>query len=218
MYKLLCRHFCMSALLVTVLIGCSIGKPVSPEPIRAAPGPLDAIHTEKHPWGATGTVFDKARRERAMKGSAITRIGLEETSCYGLCPEYTVLYCRAGKAFYCGRANVEPLGCHEAEIEEELFMMLAGAMEEIGFFEMEHTYAAMVTDNPSVLVLGDMDGEEKVVRDYAESGPYRLWLLEYLLGDLVDRIDWRPMDARDTALTCPDPGKESKGRPVDAGG
>lgn len=85
MHKFLFRNLCILALLATSLIGCSIGKRLSPEPARAAQGPLDALHTEKYPWGATGTAFDGARRERAMNGSTITRIGLEETSCYGLC-------------------------------------------------------------------------------------------------------------------------------------
>ncbi len=192
MQYVMCRTL-LVCLLALVIFGCSHGA--KRDVISGGTGPLDTYHLERHPWGDDATIFGGPRSE-SLQGQGVEGVGLEMTSCYGFCPQFTVIFCVDGTAWYCGRANTEPLGCYTGKVPISEFKIVAAAMEDVGFFELDHTYADLKTDDSSALVAGLKEGRVVVVRDYAESAPPRLWLLEFLLGSMVDRVTWDPIDAK----------------------
>ena len=189
----------IALLLASLLAGCIGGTPKVQ--VSGTQGPLELLFRKDNSWYPDDSIYGPNRKS-SDQGASIESIGLEHTSCYGYCPEFTVLYCRSGVARYCGRASVEPIGCFRGNITVDEFNVLAGAMADIGFFELSHSYATTVTDEASVLILGEREEETKIVKDYAESGPPRLWLLAYLLESIIDRIAWEPTSLESMTLTC----------------
>ncbi len=187
----LCRFLSGSAVLLLCL-ACTTDR-YSTKARTAGRGPLEIYQEQDHPLGDE-TASVNGPRADSEQGKNIQAIGLELTSCYGYCPEFTALFCADGSAWYCGRANTNPLGCHSGSVTLDEYRIVAAAMDDIGYFEMNHTYVALETDESSVLVFGKRYNKIKMIRDYAESGPPRLWLLEFLLGAMVDRIHWSPSD------------------------
>jgi hypothetical protein len=48
----------------------------------------------------------------------------------------------------------------------------------------------MVTDNPTVYTTVVMDGKRKVVSNYANAGPTKLWAIEQLIDKLLLEAKW----------------------------
>ena len=161
-------------------------------------GKLEELHETSFPWGAEGTVFG----EQSRSEEPLDAISLEMTSCYGTCPAFTVLYCRDGSAWFCGYEHVDRIGCFKGQVGEDALMSMTLAVEEIGFFELAHTYAKFSTDQPSTLVYVRRGAESKIVRDYGDTGPRRLFLLSHFLDRIAQRIDWSPTSETRIDLSC----------------
>jgi hypothetical protein len=121
----------------------------------------------------------------------ITEIGIERTPCFGTCPVYVCIIRSDGTVRYRGEAHVERMGDWEAKIDPYRFHHLANFIAESGYVEMPDTFASNVTDGDTVFTSYVKNGRRKVFRNYASSGPSKLWALQELIDGLTIGASWR---------------------------
>jgi len=88
---------------------------------------------------------------------------LERTPCFGACPAFRIKIYRSGSATYEGRGNVERMGMHSGSVTPEMMEDLLTKAEGYGFFGMNDTYDAQVTDLPSTIIQVNSNGRMKKV-------------------------------------------------------
>lgn len=120
----------------------------------------------------------------------ITEIGLERTACFGSCPVYTVIFKNDGTVRYVGEANAEYKGERKGTIPVNKFNMLAHFIKDSNYMKLDSTYATMITDLPTVYTRVVMNGKEKVIKDYANAGPSKLWAIEQLIDMFAKQTTW----------------------------
>jgi hypothetical protein len=163
-------------------------NPAPPNPsFGGEPGPISKLYRGLEPEEA----YVPCDIESGAP-TGITEVALEETSCYGLCPTYTLILRADGSVSYLGQANVELKGERTGRIDPALFDQLARLAADIGFFSLEDFYACAVTDHPTTFVSLLRNGERKTIKHYAPeiSGPPRLRWFEDLIRAVVDRVEW----------------------------
>ena len=55
---------------------------------------------------------------------------------------------------------------------------------------MRDEYETSVTDNPTVYAYIVMSGKKKIIRNYANSGPTKLWAIQELIDKLLLEAEW----------------------------
>jgi Domain of unknown function (DUF6438)/Ankyrin repeats (3 copies) len=110
-------------------------------------------------------------------------ITLQRTTCFGTCPEYTVTLKDDGTVTYSGRQFVRTPGDHTWKIEAAAVRALAREMEAAGFFELQDTYTARMTDNPTTYTTLRIGSRTKKIQDYV-SGPPKLKDIEAKIDDV----------------------------------
>ena len=192
----------------TVHGGCRTGRNLNPgEPAVVAPGPLQLYYEE--------AVLDKAPSpdsrfdpwmDSDFAGSpgleGITEISLEMTECYGTCPAYTVTFYSDGRATFEGRSFIDPIGSYQAEIPTGYFRRLARAALDIGYFGLAETYEAPVTDMATVFTSIVQGDTRKIVMNYGNSGPSKLWLLEGQIEAARASLQWKPVASTGAPASC----------------
>lgn len=88
---------------------------------------------------------------------------LSRTPCFGRCKAYTITIQRTGEATYLGNSNVDRIGTWKGTVDQATMDKLAERAAEIGFYAMQDTYDANVTDLPSTIVRVNADGNDKKV-------------------------------------------------------
>jgi hypothetical protein len=126
----------------------------------------------------------------SFKTHGISEIGIERTPCYGKCPTYTLIVKSDGTLRYKGVANVERLGEYTGKIDQFRFEQLAQFIKDSDYMELDDAYTHMITDNPSVYTTVLMSGKRKTIRNYANSGPTKLWAIEQLIDELMVKAQW----------------------------
>ncbi len=138
----------------------------------------------------------------------ITEIGIERTPCFGSCPAYVCIVRSDGTVRYHGDAHAERVGDWEAKIDTYAFHQLANFIVDSAFLELPDTFASNVTDGSSVYTTFVSKGRRKVFRDYAGSGPPKLWALEQLIDGLSVGAAWKastaPMGKPESKKAAPD--------------
>jgi hypothetical protein len=124
------------------------------------------------------------------KNNGITEIGLERTPCFGTCPSYTVIIKSDGTFRYTGENYVARKGKHTGKVSQSAFNQLAQFMKESGFTQLQDSYSRTVTDNPTVFTTAVVDGKRKVVSNYANAGPTKLWVIEQVIDKLLLEATW----------------------------
>jgi hypothetical protein len=141
----------------------------------------------------TRTVITNKNGKHWIRGSidhGVTEIGVERTTCYGSCPEYTFIITSDGFCRYNG-GKFAPLGGYKTGLVPlDHFHRLARLVLEIQFSELDDTYTAMITDNPTVYTTAVINGKRKTISNYAQSGPSRLWALEQLIDAARSDVKW----------------------------
>jgi hypothetical protein len=178
--------------------GCRTARiPIQEEPAVVEPGPLQLYYEEavldKSP--SPDSRFDPWLESESMDTpdfDGITEISLEMTECYGTCPAYTVTFYSDGRATFEGRSFIDPIGSYRAEIPTGYFRRLARAALDIGYFGLAETYVAPVTDMATVYTSIVRGGARKTVRNYGNSGPSKLWLLEGQIDAARASLKWKP--------------------------
>jgi hypothetical protein len=139
---------------------------------------------------ATSETFSPPKPPSTTHG--ITEIGIERTPCLGVCPVYGFTVRSDGTVRYHGEAHVDRLGDWETTIGAYEFHNLANFIAESGYWQMENTFASNVTDGDAVYTTFVMSGRRKVFRNYASSGPPKLWALQQLIDGLLAGATWHP--------------------------
>jgi hypothetical protein len=120
--------------------------------------------------------------------SAIRKITLQRTSCYGPCPVYRVTVFGTGEVEYFGEAHVARAGAHRWKISRRRLRRLAMAFERARYSRMEDAYTSHeFTDAPGCLTSIEYeDGSSKRIDHYHgdPAAPDALTELE----DEIDRI------------------------------
>lgn len=126
----------------------------------------------------------------------ITEVGIERTGCFGTCPAYTCIAKVDGSVRYKGGEYAPRQGEFTSEIHGPYFHGLAQFIKDSGFMDLEDAYRVEITDLPTVYTMVVMNGERKIVRNYGNSGPSKLWAIEALIDDLCAQADWKQKPAR----------------------
>ena len=120
----------------------------------------------------------------------VTEIAMERGGCYGTCPQYAVKITSNGKVQYFGRNYVKRLGNSTGQIPMEEFRGLAEFVKDAGVAGMHDMYVNDVTDYETVYTAFTINGKQKLIMNYADSGPSSLWAIEQLIDKLVAETEW----------------------------
>jgi hypothetical protein len=150
-------------------------------------------------WKNVRANHDKWVKERMQSRQAasiistnhgITEVGIERTACFGDCPVYTFIIKSDGSFRYKGGEFAQRHGEFTGTIPAGEFNQLAQFIKDAGYMELSDTYDRAVTDNSTVFTMVVMRGQRKVVSDYAQAGPSKLWAIECLIDDLLTKASW----------------------------
>lgn len=95
-----------------------------------------------------------------------------------------------GTVRYRGEAYVENIGVRTGRIDTFKFDQLAKYIREIGYLKLENNYLVGVTDAHTVFTTVRIGSKRKVVSNYANTGPAKLWAFEQLIDKLVSETKW----------------------------
>jgi ankyrin repeat protein len=120
----------------------------------------------------------------AVRPDSEVEITLERTGCNGACPSYTVTVSTTGIVFD-GRRFVVARGKHVDTVDADEVRKLGRRLVAVGFYSMDTSYRASVTDNPTYVISIAIDGEKKTVEDYVGS-----WVgMPAVITELEDAVD-----------------------------
>lgn len=126
----------------------------------------------------------------------ITEIGIERTGCRGTCPAYTFIASVDGRVRYKGEKHADREGTFAGEIHGPYFHQLAQLIKDSDFMDLDDVYTCDVTDLPATYTMVVLNGERKIVRNYGNSGPSKLWAIEELIDGLRAQTDWAQKSQR----------------------
>ncbi|NQV28976.1 MAG: hypothetical protein HQ518_31865 [Rhodopirellula sp.] len=127
----------------------------------------------------------------------VTEIGMERTPCFGTCRVYTVILRSDGSVQYTGEENVRRKGKHAGRISDWAFNQLAEYLVESGYMEMESNYEVAVTDLPTAFTTAVVNGKRKIIRNYGDVGPSKLWALQQAIDGVLIEAEWDGEPKRD---------------------
>jgi len=128
----------------------------------------------------------------AVTSRGVTEIGIERTTCYGSCPAYTFIVSSNGSFRYKGEKHVERTGEFTGKASVAQFNQLAQFILDSDYFSLKDSYRPMVTDCPTVYTTVVVNGKRKVISNYANGGPTKLWAIEQLIDQLMITAEWKP--------------------------
>ncbi len=129
----------------------------------------------------------------------ITEIGIERTGCFGSCPAYVFVVKSDGSFHYKGGKYASRSGEYVGAISFSAFRRLAWFIRDSDYAGLQRAYEANATDLPSTYVMVVVDGKKKVVRNYGNAGPSKLWAIQELIDDLMIDAEWIPTDQQDSS-------------------
>lgn len=131
-----------------------------------------------------------ANTPRPAPAPDVRRIGVEMTTCYLRCPAFTAIFSADGSFTYVGEMNVERMGEHTGRVDVTALHQVMRLADEVGFAELDDTYATPFLDNPSSYVLVEWASDTKVVRADGGAEPVSFWAVRELLLGLLDDAEW----------------------------
>ena len=151
-------------------------------------GELAQMHKQMYGQDQGGQTPTEVKKGYDSHG--ITKIGLERTACYGSCPIYTVIIRNDGTILYHGEKFVDRVGRYTGMVPKQEFDKLAAFIKDVGFADLDPEYATAATDHPAAYTMVSMGGEQKVVKNYGNAGPTKLWAIEQLIDKLLLETKW----------------------------
>lgn len=130
-----------------------------------------------------------------------TRITLERTVCYGMCPSYKLTISADGAVVFEGRRFVKKVGTAESTISQEGLRELIERFDKINYFSLRDRYEDLgdgckdwSTDGPSANTSITINGKTKSVRHYygcrGIDAVEDLTILEQAIDDAVNTAQW----------------------------
>jgi hypothetical protein len=132
----------------------------------------------------------RSHEEVEAKDHGVTEVGLERSPCYGTCPVYTVVIKSDGTFRYKGEKHVSRLGNHTGKVSTYGFNQLAQFIKDSGYTDLQDSYSRPVTDHATVHSTVVISGKRKVISNYANAGPTKLWAVEQLIDKLLLEATW----------------------------
>jgi hypothetical protein len=123
-------------------------------------------------------------------GHGITEMGIERTRCFGKCPNYTFIVKSDGTFRYEGMEYVERKGKYTGTIPVPRFHALAQFVRDSGYLGCEDSYTRETTGASGTYSMVIMNGKRKVVRNYANAAPTKVWATEQLIDGLMFAAKW----------------------------
>ena len=120
----------------------------------------------------------------------IKEIGMERTVCFGSCPAYTVIIKGEGTFRYKGEQFAKRQGEHVGKVSKWELNSLLKFIKDSDYFSMQDEYETSVTDSPTAYTYIVMSGRKKIIRNYADSGPTKLWAIQQLIDKLLLEAEW----------------------------
>lgn len=120
----------------------------------------------------------------------VSEIGLERTVCFGTCPVYTVILKSDGTVKYVGEEHVQRKGTRTGRISDWAFNQLAEFVIESKYMELESNYEVPVADMPSAYTTAVVNGKRKLIRNYGDVGPVKLFMLQAAIDGVLAQADW----------------------------
>lgn len=122
--------------------------------------------------------------------SGIDEIGLERTACFGPCPIYSVIIRKDGTFRYIGEGNVKRKGIFTGTVDMNDLRDLFKYINATHYFQLAGGYAYPLSDAASTYTMVRRGKQEKLVWNFANSGPSELWGMEQLIDKLVLEAKW----------------------------
>jgi len=167
----------ISALLLIPLIGRS--------------GEIEKIYHDSHPQLSQPSEKSRTYDQANSEEREFTEVGLERPPWYFLgSPVYTVIIKPDGRFTYTGERNVQHLGKHTGQIDTRSVKPLFQLIREMDYFSLDDFYSIRATDQPTVYTMVATAGQRKVVSNYGNAGPLKLWALENLIDALLSHAHW----------------------------
>jgi hypothetical protein len=120
----------------------------------------------------------------------VTEIGMERTQCYGTCPAYTFVVSANGRCRYEGGKFAKIQGNLTGQASVITFHRVAEMLLDLKFPELDNEYEPSVTDCPTTFTTAVIKGQRKIVKNYAEGGPSKLWGLEQIIDVMLSQVQW----------------------------
>ena len=117
------------------------------------------------------------------------KITLKRGPCHGSCPVYELTVLGSGEVIYKGEAFVKEIGERRSSIpQKDVSKLLAYAMD-MGFFELESGYYALITDVAEHEVTVKIGDREKKVIDQS-AAPILLQRFESMIDRVCQSRKW----------------------------
>lgn len=142
--------------------------------------------------GVTAPIFfDKSHyKSNEYSTFGITEIGIQKTSCFGHCPAFMLKIKTDGTVYYEGYGFVDKLGQHNGKLKRYQLENILAYINEIDFMDLQDVYSVDITDQPSVYTMVKTQSQQKIIKNYANTGPMTLWALEQLMTQLLNEVRW----------------------------
>jgi hypothetical protein len=134
----------------------------------------------------------------AQSHESVSRISLQRTACFGVCPVYSVSIYPDGLVEFHGERFVAAVGEYSHSVNPANFDRLAQFAREIDFFSFAAEYRVRVEADNSITAVSDLpsrittvetETERKSVLNYF-AGPQELEDFENLIDQLTDSARW----------------------------
>lgn len=180
-------------LLATMYVtGC---KPDPPEPQRTALLPRDYDPTadvpERYHFLYSGGIgYDEI--DNVWKALPFTKLELERTECFGICPSYIVSFSANGTARYNGRKYAARTGAFDGEVEIWDYGQLCWMIDKFKILDGNREYTANWTDSATTIIRVTLRGTNETIEisDYGGQGPVELWALFNAMDAVSNRVEW----------------------------
>lgn len=134
----------------------------------------------------------------AQSDESVSKISLQRTACFGVCPAYSVSIYPDGLVEFHGERFVASVGDFSHSVNPANFDRLVQFAREIDFFSFAAEYrvrieadnsVTAVSDLPSRITTVETESERKSVLNYF-AGPQELEDFENLIDQLTDSARW----------------------------
>ncbi|MUV14017.1 DUF6438 domain-containing protein [Noviluteimonas gilva] len=122
-----------------------------------------------------------------------TRIRLERTACFGICPRYAIEVDGEGRVTYVGEGYVDVAGRHEDRIAPERVAQLVEQARAADFWSLRENYMTRVSDMSATTVTFRRGRASHTVEDYVgewDGMPRAMSALEVAIEDAAESAKW----------------------------
>jgi len=125
--------------------------------------------------------------------NGVTEVGMERTSCFGTCPVYSVIIERDGTFRYDGGRYAPKAGQWTGHVRKWDLDNLTAFICDTDYMKLASHYEIGYTDSPTAYTTVITDGKRKIISNYADAGPIKLWAIQQLIDKLLLEATWDPV-------------------------